>query len=328
MWLLKYDDSKAEEFKRLIYKYTDLKFVGDEKLKYNVPEDYKECYAYHYFTQEKVEEYMIAKPDYLLKMHEELYNNLQKDANGEILETEIKCIESVLSYKRYISQNKEMSYALAKLMDSNTCTYCNRVYTLTVSKQDDNQTDGEDNNEIHLIRPEFDHWYPQSKYPDLALSYYNLIPSCHYCNSNLKRDTELSKEEYIHPYLDDKIGFHFAYVLTSKGHAVVVGKNQDVDDDYFRKVQNTLDLFEIKSVYDAHSDLELKDLMVLAKANPRDYIFTLVRDVALKLGIDEQGAYRILFGTEGQEEKFRNRPMSKFKSDIIKKIKEDLGEKS
>ena len=70
MWLLKYDDSKAEEFKRLIYKYTDLKFVGDEKLKYNVPEDYKECYAYHYFTQEKVEEYMIAKPDYLLKMHE------------------------------------------------------------------------------------------------------------------------------------------------------------------------------------------------------------------------------------------------------------------
>ena len=78
-----------------------------------------------YFTQEKVEEYMIAKPDYLLKMHEELYNNLQKDANGEFLETEIKCIESVLSYKRYISQNKEMSYALAKLMDSNTCTYWN-----------------------------------------------------------------------------------------------------------------------------------------------------------------------------------------------------------
>ena len=63
--------------------------------------------------------------DYLLKMHEELYNNLQKDANGEFLETEIKCIESVLSYKRYISQNKEMSYALAKLMDSNTCTYWN-----------------------------------------------------------------------------------------------------------------------------------------------------------------------------------------------------------
>ena len=87
-------------------------------------------------------------------------------------------------------------------------------------------------------------------------------------------------------------------------------------------------MFEIKSVYDAHSDLELKDLMVLAKANPRDYIYTLVRDVALKLGIDEQGAYRILFGTEGQEEKFRNRPMSKFKSDIIKKIKEDFGKKS
>ena len=65
--------------------------------------------------------------------------------------------------------------------------------------------------------------------------------------------TELSKEEYIHPYLDDKIGFHFAYVPTSKGHAVVVEKNQDVDDDYFRKVQNTLDLFEIKSVYVEHS---------------------------------------------------------------------------
>lgn len=326
MWLLKYDDSKAEEFKRLIYKHTTLKF-GDDRLIANKSEEWRKGYAYGYLNKDRMDDYMTARPERLLEMHEELYDNVHKEANGELLGYEKDCIEKVFNYKRYISQNKEMSYALARLMNSNTCTYCNRIYTLTVEKAEENADGTESGETEHLLRPEFDHWFPQSIYPDLALSYYNLIPSCHYCNSNLKRDTELNLKDYIHPYIDDKIGFHFSYVPTSDGHAVVVERNNDVCDDYFKRVQKTLELFEIRQVYDAHSDLELKDLMDLAEANPRDYIFTLVNDVASKLGMDEEGAYRILFGIESQEEKHHNRPMSKFKSDIIRKIKEDLRRK-
>jgi hypothetical protein len=49
--------------------------------------------------------------------------------------------------------------------------------------------------------------------------------------------------------------------------------------------------------------------------------------VAKDLGMNEGDAYRILFGTEQEEENFLIRPMSKFKSDIIKKLREDFKKK-
>lgn len=66
-------------------------------------------------------------------------------------------------------------------------------------------------------------------------------------------------------------------------------------------------------------------MVELATANHPDYITTLVNDVVAKLGVREEDAYRILFGIEINEAHCLKRPMSKFKSDIIKKIKEDLG---
>jgi hypothetical protein len=87
-------------------------------------------------------------------------------------------------------------------------------------------------------------------------------------------------------------------------------------------------MFKIPQIYGAHSELELKDLLELATTNHPDYISTLVNEVMAKLGVREEDAYRMLFGIEITEENYLKRPMSKFKSDIIKKIKEDLGEKS
>ena len=63
----------------------------------------------------------------------------------------------------------------------------------------------------------------------------------------------------------------------------------------------------------------------MATTNHPDYISTLVNEVMAKLGVREGDAYRMLFGIEIMEENYLKRPMSKFKSDIIKKIKEDLG---
>ena len=314
MWMLKYDDAKVKRYVELFGLHTKMKF-NEKGLKTNVPSVYHGCKAYNWLKKDKVEEYMTAKPKRLLEMHEELYKLLKGKGKG-INKKEIECINSIINYKHYIDQNKEMSYELAKLMNSNTCTYCNRQYTLTVVDKRKREK---------LLRPEFDHWFPQSKYPDLALSYYNLIPACHYCNSSLKGFDEMDLKEYIHPYIDEKIGFHFSYVPTSTGYAVTTEKNDDVDSSYYARVFNTLDMFKIQQVYDAHSDLELKDLMDLANANPKDYIGTLVNEVMAKAGVDIESAYRMLFGIELYEEKYKNRPMSKFKNDIIRKIREEMG---
>ena len=96
-----------------------------------------------------------------------------------------------------------------------------------------------------------------------------------------------------------------------------------MDDAYYRKVENTLGLFKLPQIYGAHSGLELKELLDLAAENHPNYITTLVNDVMAKLGLNEADAYRILFGMEVEEENYLKRPMSKFKSDVMRKIRED-----
>ena len=110
---------------------------------------------------------------------------------------------------------------------------------------------------------------------------------------------------------------------TSDGYAVDIEREKDVDDVYYEKVQNTLGLFKLPQIYGAHSGLELKELLELAAENHPDYIITLVNDVMIKLGVDESDAYRILFGVEVEEENYLKRPMSKFKNDVMRKIRED-----
>ncbi len=317
MWILIIDDKKAETFKQLIYQHTGLAFNERTHLKKNVSQRMKNSPAHRHFTKEKVEEYMTARPKKLLELHEEMVRTLG-DASGVLSEANRKFVEHVFNYESYIKQNQEMSYALAHLMDVNTCTYCNRQYTLTVDDVDKNGETIE-----HLVRPEFDHWFSQVDYPDLALSYYNLIPACHTCNSNLKNRQEMDLEHYVHPYIDRRTGFRFSYVPISDGYAVDIEREKGVDDAYYRKVENTLKLFKLPQIYGAHSGLELKELLELASENHPDYITTLVKDVTAKLGVNETDAYRILFGVEVEEENYLKRPMSKFKSDVMRKIRED-----
>lgn len=50
------------------------------------------------------------------------------------------------------------------------CPYCGRAYIYAV----------EENGSV--VKPQIDHFLPKSKYPYLALSYFNLIPVCQTCN--------------------------------------------------------------------------------------------------------------------------------------------------
>ena len=320
MWIVKADDTKARKYKTIFYKLASLGFDEKSGLKKYVRDAKKRSKAYRYFTKEKVDEFLTVRPERLMELHDEVIRELG-DAHGVLPKVEESFIRHLFNYDSYIKGNKELSYALAHLLNVNTCTYCNRQYTLTVDGIKGKIATGE-----HLIRPVFDHWFSQKDYPELALSYYNLIPACHVCNSNLKRDTEMKLAEHIHPYMDKESGFRFSYVPTSEGYAVDIVRGKDVDGNYYKKVVNTLDLFKIPQIYGAHSGLELKDMISLATANHPDYISTLVNDVVSKLEVTKEDAYRMLFGIETNEEDYLKRPMSKFKTDILKRIKEDFAQ--
>lgn len=314
MWILNEDTDKATEYKSLLYLMTGVSF-NKKGRKSHVPSSLQNTKAYSLIDKKLFDEYLIATPEKLRIMHRELFTKLPKEADGRIVKDEINCLKSIFNYNSYFYNNKEFAYEVAKLMGINTCVYCNRQYTITVTDSDSGE---------QLIRPEFDHWFSHSEFPDLGISYFNLIPSCYLCNSTLKHSEPMSIDKHIHPYIDKKAGFSFTYTPSSIGNVVAVEIDASMPKTYRNRVAKTLDLFKTGQIYGMHSSFELKDLINLAQANPPDYIDVLVNDIAKDLGMDEGDAYRILFGTEQKEKDYLNRPMSKFKCDIIKKIRKDF----
>lgn len=314
MWILKEDAAKAKQYRTLLYRMTGASFNRRGR-KSHVPRDLQKTEAYKLIDKNLFDEYLIATPERLREMHRSLFAKLPKEANGKILDDEKKCLKSIFNYDSYFYNDKEFAYEVAKLMGVYTCVYCNRQYTTTVVDNDTGK---------QLIRPEFDHWFSHSDFPDLGISYYNLIPSCYLCNSSLKHAEPMSIDKHIHPYIDKKAGFSFTYIPTSNGNVVDVVIDARMPKSYRNRVEETLKLFKTRQIYGIHSGFELKDLIGLAQANPPDYISVLVNNVAKELGMNEEEAYRVLFEAEQKEDNYLARPMSKFKSDIIKKLREDF----
>lgn len=122
-----------------------------------------------------------------------------------------------LNYKKKC-QKESTAYWLQRQLGVKVCPYCNRMYTTTLFGE-------------HRIRPDFDHFYPQSKYPYLAVSLFNLIPSCSMCNRKKSNEAEVfykkqdnKNRSIIYPYDESfneqkrRISFR---VITDKKEAMI-----------------------------------------------------------------------------------------------------------
>ncbi len=288
----------------------------------------------NHLTKSKISEILIAEPKYLIPLHEELmvlihpgyneadyfsYVDQRNDANLppnlEIYRPSEELF-NVFNYKEFLSQSKKKSYDLATTLNRNTCTYCNRLYTNTVEYKDPKT--GRVNNSTRITRPQFDHWYAQTAYPLLGLSFFNLIPSCSVCNSSIKGDDRFNLTDNIHPYLrDPKESFKFTFTPTN-----VAGKYQvDIKELIGQKISNHLTAFKIKEVYGVHSDFELQDLIDLKIKYSENYLDTLFNETLNHFQISKSEIYRMIFGVEIEENNFHRRPFSKFKTDIIDELR-------
>lgn len=222
-------------------------------------------------------------------------------------------LSSIFNYDKLISNNKPLSYNLAKLISCNTCTYCNRQYTFTVIKKDIKT--GNVNNKTRITRPEFDHWISKKKYPLFALSFYNLIPSCSICNSTIKGELDFSLKTHIHPYIQDE-NETFKFTYQKKG----ITENE-VDIKYSgNKINKTLTDLKINAIYNEHKDYELQDILDLRFKYSDNYLTILFNKTFDLSEVNKKDAYRMLFGVEIDPKDFHKRPMSKFKYDILKEL--------
>ena len=221
-------------------------------------------------------------------------------------------LESIFDYEGQLSKapSKYKSYWLAERIGHNTCTYCNRQYTFTVSGTNKGE---------RIARPAFDHWYPKSRFPLLSLNLYNLIPCCTICNSGAKGDAIFNLDTHYHPYDDRNAAPKFSFRPAVS----------DVDSDLWRvtidrtvgsKEDNTIKAFSLDRIYEMHGNLEVKDMMNFAQTYNGTYlsgIFKKIKEDLGHAGYTPEEVYRMIFGAESIPSKFLDRPLSKLKRDIL-----------
>ncbi|SDF13572.1 hypothetical protein SAMN05216464_11378 [Mucilaginibacter pineti] len=222
-----------------------------------------------------------------------------------------KIIAQLFDYERWFQNGNNSprydSYTLAVNLGRPTCTYCNRIYTGTMKTAAGKK----------VMRPTFDHWFPQFKYPLLALSFYNLIPSCSVCNSSVKGFAELKLKEHEHPYMGkDLIGkYRFSYDYQGGINRYKIKMLTQPGEELLKA---TLAVQKLDLIYDVHQT-ELSDLILLAESNSPYYINSIV-ELFPNSGLSYNEAYRLAFSTEAYSKDFYKRPLSKFKYDILKEL--------
>ncbi len=284
-----------------------------------------------YLTRERIYNIISAKPDELWSQLENFYNfipsfsvvefenyisalkipksnrSLAENAlvdkffilNGKLL--------NVFSYGTFLNKEKDYNaYSLANDLNQNTCSYCNRLYTNTVISKSKKK----------ITRPQFDHWYPKKKFSLLALSFYNLIPSCSTCNSSVKGDEIFEINSHLHPYKDlitDK-DFKFSYQYSTETKNGVAIKLLFPSGN--KAVKKSMGSFKIEEVYNAHTE-EIKELIRLKQIYSDRYLTILANNTYKGLKISKEELYQLAFGVKYDEEEFRKRPFSKMKKDLL-----------
>jgi len=221
-------------------------------------------------------------------------------------------IEKLFSYDAFISKSKNSpfrhynAYHLAEGLRQNTCIYCNRLYTNTIITK----------KVEYIARPTFDHWFPKSRFPLLALSFYNLIPSCSVCNTSVKGSGVYPITETFHPYwkqidLSKQLDVRFSYNLSvnSPTEVKIIANNAFTDDSITK--------MKLREIYSVHTE-EVDDLLYLRRAYADSYMDSL-RNL-LNMNLTDSEVYRLAFGAYLEEDQLGKRPLSKLKKDILTEL--------
>ena len=167
------DKIKQEHFENL---YNDNKFKGKSfSLKNSLENEIsnqknsKEFIKLLNYLNTNIKDIITGKPEELEKIITGV-SSKHKILNSKIQVQNTKYgkkIREIFNYKGFNKLKNYKSYDLIKKLNISVCLYCNRNYIFSSE---------------NINTCELDHFYSQEKYPYLALSFYNLIPSCHTCN--------------------------------------------------------------------------------------------------------------------------------------------------
>lgn len=201
---------------------------------------------------------------------------------------------------QYNSFIKANGMWLAKALNVSVCPYCNRQYTFTVDQK-------------QKIRPQFDHFYPKSQYPYLALSFYNLIPCCPTCN-HTKGNRIIKYNPYIKGFDTDanfRIDRLDKCLMHNENWNIVISNNE--------QCCSNINVFSLPDLYNQHKDYA-QEIVFRAVAYESPYLKAIEKEFG-KFDLSESEIERIIWGNYINPDEFGKRPLSKLTHDIIQQVK-------
>lgn len=217
-------------------------------------------------------------------------------------------VEYVLDYlyERMLSAAKSHLMKWMERYGILTCPYCNHNFILYDSRED---------GQVKLNTAQLDHYYPKSKYPILAASFFNLIPSCPNCNL-VKSDKPLLfspyNSELSHNEIMEFRYWHFKVRTdrdkdAEKTMLELLGKSAGFQED--------IKLLRLEALYQKHMDMAVEIERKLEILNT-GYLDKLAEEFRL----NPAELKELAFGARLAPDKFSERPMSKFTYDILKSL--------
>ncbi len=196
------------------------------------------------------------------------------------------------------------------------CPYCGRDWV------DMAEEDG------HVSKPNIDHFLPKSKYPFLAMSYFNMIPACHTCNE-LENKGDMDPLLYPghelkllnpHEFYDEAVTFRYEYNGQGENNAdnfVVKTKagNDELEEGYLKKLK-------LRSFY-ANQRIEVKDVyrrFTKATSSVKKFLYYLGVKNSYLQNLEER-----TLGYSLNDDEASQRLLYKFRKDLLMQLREEYG---
>ena len=260
---------------------------------------------------------IIAKPNQLRQYIDYFEKIYFEDTSSPNLSEIKKTIRSIFYYDKY---SKWDAYSLANSYSDlgriKVCPYCNRNYISVLGLQ---------NSKNGKTRMRFDHYYDKARYPYLALSFYNLIPCCTVCNSDLKGSKNFLEKPHIHPFEWDTEDSKFKLDIQDvtfinaepKTYNIKLDYQKTVDHKKQQKIKNHNETFKIEKLYNFHKDIT-DDIIRKFYVYNDDMIESIIATFEGKLISSPNEVRMMVFGSLEVD---NSKPFSKLTQDIIEDIK-------
>lgn len=221
------------------------------------------------------------------------------------------------------------------MMGIPVCPYCNREYINNYFNNTNN----------HKSTADLDHFYPKSKYPFLALSLYNFIPSCQICNSRFKGDEDFYEGDYIYPYeeefgdeakfktdfytneeikrdktkrLKKEDAYDISYLLGNSNNFKIEIYIKDSESKIGKKIDKSKNIFHLEDLYNSHKDYirEIIKKAIIYNESRIDELYTQYPE----LFNSREDVLQMVVSNYIDSAELGKRPLSKLTKDICEEL--------